>query len=57
MRAATGWSQSEFANYFEMPLRTLQRWEIEQAEPRDYVLKMMYKLLVLHGHIQDEVVN
>lgn len=51
IRAETGWSQSKFANYFEMPVRTLQRWEIGQAEPRDYVIKMMYDILILRGII------
>lgn len=54
VRNATGWSQSQFAKHFDMPLRTLQRWEIGQAEPRDYVVKMMYDLLVYQGFIEDE---
>lgn len=55
IRVATGWSQSQFANHFNMPVRTLQRWEIGQAEPRDYVIKMMHDLLVLQGIIPKQV--
>lgn len=54
IRAETGWSQSKFAEYFHMPVRTLQRWEIGQAEPRDYVLEMMRQILVLRGVIAND---
>jgi len=38
-RKATGLSQSEFAGYLEIPIRTLQQWEQGRRNLPDYVLK------------------
>lgn len=54
LRHVTGWSQSEFAKHFDIPVRTIQKWEIGQAEPRPYIVKMMHDLLVLQGYISKE---
>lgn len=42
-----GLSQSKFAEYFEMPTRTIQKWEIGQAKPPKYIPKMMNRILDL----------
>ena len=44
LRATTGLSQSKFAAYFSMPVRTLQCWEREQQHPPEYVLLMMHRI-------------
>lgn len=44
-RKAAGLSQSEFAGYLEMPIRTLQQWEQGRRNLPDYVLKLiLFKL-------------
>lgn len=44
LRQRTGLSQNEFAEYFEIPLRTIQEWEQGRREPSDYILKMMFRI-------------
>ena len=41
LRKQTGLSQSKFAALFGIPLRTLQKWEIGQANPPSYVIDLM----------------
>jgi len=43
-RTETNLSQKAFAEYFEIPLRTLQEWEQGRREPSDYILKMMKRI-------------
>ena len=41
----TGMTQKQFAEYFGIPLRTLQNWVLGQEKCRDYWIKLMqYKL-------------
>lgn len=47
IRKKTGLSQSKFAEYFNMPVRTIQKWEIGQASPPSYLLKMMKRIILL----------
>lgn len=54
LRQSVGWSQSRFAKHFEIPVRTIQKWEIGQAVPRPYIVKMMYDLLVFQGYLCKE---
>ena len=51
LRLDVGMSQSQFANHFGIPLRTYQ-WEIGEAIPKDYVVRMMYDLLVYQGKLK-----
>lgn len=45
LRASTGLSQSKFAAYFEIPVRTLQDWECGRRRMPAYLLRLMeYKL-------------
>lgn len=45
MRAATGMSQQQFANYFNISVRTLQEWEQGRKNPDESRLELMeYKL-------------
>ena len=45
LRQQTGLSQSAFAKYFEIPVRTLQDWEQGKRTPPEYLVKLMiYKL-------------
>lgn len=40
-------SQSEFASYFHIPLKTLQNWEQHVRMPPDYVVWMIRRILEL----------
>lgn len=45
LREAAGMSRKEFAEYFDIPYRTLQSWELEERKCPDYLLELMkYKL-------------
>lgn len=43
-RKNTGLSQSKFAAYFGIPVRTLQGWELKDRNPPSYVLELMIKV-------------
>ncbi len=58
LRRAAGFTQKEFADYFDLPLRTLQGWESEgRSSPPDYLLKLFeYKLRnenLLTGEVEE----
>lgn len=44
LRKNTGLSQSKFAAYFGIPVRTLQDWEQQKRTPPDYVIAMMERI-------------
>lgn len=44
IRQKTGMSQSEFSKHFEIPIRTIQCWEIGQRNPPDYIPKLLERL-------------
>lgn len=45
LRKATGMSQQKFGNYFNIPLRTIQSWELEERKCPVYLLELIeYKL-------------
>jgi DNA-binding transcriptional regulator YiaG len=45
LRGATNWTQKEFAEYFDIPRRTLEDWEIGARGMPEYLLRLMvYKL-------------
>lgn len=45
LREETGMSKREFSDYFEIPYRTLQDWELGNRAVPDYLLRLMtYKI-------------
>ena len=45
IRTQTGMSQSQFADYFNIPLSSLQKWEQGQRRCPDYLLSLIdYKI-------------
>lgn len=44
LRNKMGMSQRQFAEYFEIPIRTIQCWEIGQRNPPDYIPKLLEKV-------------
>ena len=51
LRSQTKMSQSQFAAYFELSIRTLQDWEQEKRTPPKYVISMMERILKLEKRI------
>ena len=45
LRLQTGLSQSAFAKYFEIPLRTVQDWEQDKRKPPEYLVKLIAEKL------------
>lgn len=41
LRASTGMTRREFCEYFEIPYRTLQDWELGNRKMPDYLLRLM----------------
>ncbi len=45
LRESTGMNRREFAEYFEIPYRTVQDWELGSREMPEYLLRLMaYKI-------------
>lgn len=45
LRNSTGMNRREFAEYFEIPYRTMQEWELGNRKMPDYLLRLMvYKI-------------
>jgi DNA-binding transcriptional regulator YiaG len=45
LRKAAGMTQTQFANYFGIPYRTVQKWDLGTRQCADYLLRLMeYKL-------------
>ncbi len=47
LRKSTGMSRREFAEYFEIPYRTVQEWELVNRRMPEYLLHLMkYKICI-----------
>lgn len=45
LRQSTGMNRREFAEYFEIPYRTIQEWELGNRRIPEYLLRLMtYKI-------------
>lgn len=45
LRKSTGMTRREFCEYFEIPYRTMQDWELGNRKMPDYLLRLMtYKI-------------
>lgn len=45
LRTSTGMNRREFAEYFEIPYRTVQEWELGNRRMPEYLLRLMvYKI-------------
>ena len=51
MRNETGMSQVKFAEYFEIPRRTLEDWERGIRKPPGYVVRLIAYKLEMEGLI------
>lgn len=47
LRKSTGMNRREFAEYFEIPYRTVQEWELGNRRIPEYLLRLMkYKICI-----------
>ena len=45
LRITLGWTQKQFAEYFNIPKRTIESWETGRRNPPEYVYELIiYKL-------------
>ncbi len=51
LRERSGMGRGQFAEYFEIPYRTVQNWELGLRECPEYLLKLMEYKLVNEGKI------
>lgn len=51
---ATNMNQSEFAEYFGIPIRTIQKWERNGSVPPEYIPKMMERILELEKALSEK---
>lgn len=51
LREKSGMSQKQFADYFEISIRTIQSWEQNLRTPPDYVVIMMEKILIYENKL------
>ena len=54
MRIRMGMSQSQFANYIGIPVRTLQEWEQGKRTPPSYIVKMVHNIMRLEDEKKKE---
>lgn len=58
LRTSTGMSRKEFCEYFGIPYRTLQDWELGNRTMPDYLLRLMtYKIKIEQLDKQDSTIN
>lgn len=53
LRTKTGLSQKKFAELVNIPVKTIQAWEIEGRKPPIYVEELIEKVLKYEGHIKE----
>ena len=49
-RLSTGLSQSKFAEYFGLPVRSIQEWEQGRKNPPSYLLELLKRIWNLESH-------
>lgn len=54
LRLSTGMKRSEFAEYFGIPYRTMQDWELGNRAMPDYLLRLMAYKLRMEKLIREE---
>lgn len=54
LRKQTGLSQQKFGDYFGIPLRTIQNWELGARECNQYIIDLLEYKLKNEGVIKNE---
>jgi DNA-binding transcriptional regulator YiaG len=55
LREQSGMNKTKFAEYFEIPYRTVQNWEAVVNKCPDYLLNLMEYKLKHEGLIQEDM--
>lgn len=53
LRIKSGMERKAFAEYFNIPYRTLQDWELENRKCPDYVIALIQYKLINEQYIKD----
>ena len=51
LRKASFMTQREFADYFNIPLRTIENWEADSKKCKPYLLDLMHYKLKKEGFV------
>ena len=56
LRKRAGMTQKQFAEYFEIPVRSLQEWEQDRRQPPPYLEKLLLRILdrEIFGNPEDQ---
>ena len=54
LRKLSGMTQKAFAEYFEIPKRTIESWDAGERKCPEYLLKLMIYKLTKEGKIKGE---
>lgn len=57
LRLHSGMTQKAFAEYFEIPKRTIENWDMGVRQCPEYLLKLMEYKLVNEGKIKGLIKN
>lgn len=57
LREGSGMNKKQFAEYFEIPYRTIQDWELGNRECKDYIIALMEYKLINEGMIRADMEN
>ena len=49
LRKELGLSQAGFAEKWDIPKRTIEDWETGRREVKDYIVRMMYRIVELEN--------
>ena len=50
----TGFTNKQFAEYFHIPLRTIEQWKSENRKCNSYIIELMVYKLVNEGIISED---
>ena len=56
-RNKSGLSQTQFADYFNIPVSTLRKWEQGESRPAPYIIKMIAMLLPSAKDIMKKIIT
>ena len=54
LRKSTGMNRKKFCDYFEIPYRTMQDWDLGNRKMPDYLLRLMAYKVKMESLVQQE---
>lgn len=55
LRTLTGLSQSKFASYLEIPVKTIQSWESGIRKPPAYINKLIERVIAIESSVKGRI--